>query len=108
MSEELTQEEATAFFAELYMGEHHIPAEIKKWGPAWCINDHGDLSTYDFNMLTRLVFLAHDKCYRASVMNSGPRMVKIAIWKRKQREGNICERHPTIEEALEKWRKRHP
>ena len=99
--------EAEQFFAELYFGKHHIPkGGIKPWGEGWCVNHYGDLSTFDFDGLTRLVFLAHDCCFRVSVMNSGPSMVKIAIWKRK-REGSITTRHPTIETALKVWRDKH-
>jgi len=96
--------EAESFFAELYDGKHHIPSPIHPFGQGWTVNHFGDLSTFDFNTLTRLVFLAHDRCMRASIMQSGPRMVKIAIWKR-TREGSIYDRHPTIEAALEQWRK---
>lgn len=101
--------DAQEFFATLYYGEHHIPGcEVKEYGQGWCVNDTGKLATYDFDFLTRLVFLAHDKCVRAEVLPSGPGRVKIAIWKRHKREGSISERHPTIENALADWRKRHP
>src|ERR1039458_1928932 len=105
---ELTKEEATEFFSELYGGEHHIPrGGLHDFGCGWSVNHYGDLSTFDFDKLTCLVFLCHDRAIRAEVMCSGPRMVKISIWKRK-REGGISERHPTIEQALETWRKYHP
>ena len=105
---ELTKEEATEFFSELYGGKHHIPrGGLHDFGCGWSVNHYGDLSTFDFDKLTCLVFLCHYRAIRAEVMCSGPRMVKISIWKRK-REGGISERHPTIEQALETWRKYHP
>lgn len=97
-------QEAEDFFSELYLGKHHIPAKIKPFGQGWCINHSGDLSTFDGNTLTRLVFLAHDKCMRVEIQQGGRKAVKIAIWKR-VRYGSIYERHPTIEDALVQWRK---
>jgi hypothetical protein len=104
----MTFEEAENFFSVLYFGKHHIPSKIKSWGQGWTISHYGDLSTYDFNTLTRLVFLAHDMCFRAEISQSGPRMVKISIHKRSSRRGSMFERHPTIEEALADWREKHP
>lgn len=98
---------AEEFFGELYYGKHHIPGKIKPWGTGWCVNHYGSLATFDFDELTRLVFLSHDRCIRAEIQNSGPRMVKICIWQREGREGGISERHPTIKEALSKWREKH-
>lgn len=102
-----TKEEATKFFSILYRGEHHIPSELKPYGKGWKIAHYGDMATYDFDQLTRLVLLAHDKCIRASIMQSGPRRIGIAIWKRSARTGNMYEKHPTIETALAQWRTKH-
>lgn len=99
--------DAKSFFSEFCLGEHHIPGKIRAYGPAWYINFHHDLSTFDFDYLTRLVFLAHDRCVRASIQQSGPRMIKIIIWAREGRDGSMYERHPTIEHALSEWREAH-
>src|ERR1700749_4274377 len=100
----LSEEEAEKFFSEFYSGAHHIPGHtVHKFGRGWMVkHDRGDLATYDFDALTRLVLMAHRDCYRASVDNHGPRTMKICIWKRK-REGGMCERHPTIEQAIERF-----
>ena len=104
MNTHLTLEEATEFFSEFYSGEHHIPGKVKEFGYGWQVNhDRGDLATYDYNQLTRLVFMAHEKCIRVSIMASSPRHIKIAIWKR-QREGGMSERHPTLEQAINSWK----
>lgn len=102
----MTKEEAIAFFAQLYNGAHHIPGcDVHPFGRGWMVkHDRGELSTYDYNELTTLVFLAHEMCYRASISNHGPKALKIIIWKRK-REGGMCERHPTIEAAIETFNK---
>lgn len=100
----LTEAEAEKFFSELYHGSHHIPDQkVHEFGRGWMVkHDRGDLATYDFNDLTRLVLMAHRDCYRASIMNHGPRAMKIAIWKR-QRNGSMSQRHPTIEQAIESF-----
>ncbi len=99
----LSKEEATEFFSQLYQGEHHFPNDLKEYGPGWKMNHYGDLSTHDFDFLTRLVFLAHDKCIRVSIIQGGPRCVGITVHKR-ERSGGITLNHPTIEQALNKWR----
>jgi hypothetical protein len=103
MNQQMTLEEAEEFFAIVYFGAHHIPSQIKKYGEGWAINDT-DVATYDFNTLTRMLFLAHDMCYRLQIQPGGTR-IKIAIWKRYGRDGDMCSRHPTIEMALGEWRK---
>ena len=103
----MTKEQAIDFFANFYHGEHHFPNELKPFGEGWCINNLGDLATFDFNSLTRLVLMAHDYCFRVSVGPSGPGMVKIAIHKRNPNGKNIYERHPSIEDVLKEWRVDH-
>lgn len=101
----LTQQEAIDFFSEYYGGEHHIPGfKPKPFGIGWSVNDNrGDLASFDFNQLTRLVFMAHDKCIRVSVEAVRNGLIRIAIWKR-EREGGMSERHPTLEQAIERYR----
>ena len=108
MDMQMTYEEAEAFFGIIYYGKHHIPYPIKPWGYGWIISVSGRMATFDFNDLTRLIFLAHDRCIRAEVIHGGPRRVRIAIWKRYKRDGSMMERHPTIEQALSLWREKHP
>jgi hypothetical protein len=105
----MTKEEATEFFGVLFRGEHHIPSEVKPWGRGWKVSTHsGRLATFDFDDLTRLVFLAHDRCVRAEIIQSGPGRVGIAIWKRHGRSGDMYSRHPSIKCALVNWRMLHP
>lgn len=103
----MSKDEAVSFFSVLYCGEHHIPGGgVKPFGLGWSVNHIGDLSTFDADKLTRLVFLAHDQCVRVEVQQGGPRAVKICIWKR-SREGSISTRHPRLEDAVAKWRDRN-
>lgn len=99
-----SKEEATAFFNIFYRGEHHIPnGGIRRYGEGWYVRHTGDLSTFDFDDLTRLVFLAHDMCFRVSII-PGRGLSKIAVWVRGSRKGKMNERHPTIRDALNEWR----
>ena len=88
----------------MFRGIHHCP-EIHKYHvdtkhERWEVNTWNDLSTYDFDLLTRLVIAGHDECVRVTITNSGPRMVKIQLWPRFKREGSVTERHPTIDQAI--------
>lgn len=104
---QMSEQDAIDFFAVLYYGKHHFTSKIKPFGHGWSMNHYGDVASFDFNFLTRLVFLAHDRCIRTSIMQGGPGGVKIAIHQR-VREGGMAERHPTINQALETWREKHP
>jgi hypothetical protein len=85
----------------VFGGEHHWPRVTKHAMPRfWECSHLGELATYDGDKLTRLVFAAHKHCIRASVGPSGPGRVKIMLHNRKGREGQMHERHPTIETAL--------
>ena len=96
----LSKEEAVTFFSAFYRGEHHFPSELKPYGEGWSMSHFGSLATFDFDELTRLVFLAHDRCIRVEISQGGPNRLRIAIWKR-EREGPQYARHPTIQEAAE-------
>jgi hypothetical protein len=92
---------------DLYCGAHHIPGKVKEWGIGIEVSDHATLSTFDFDKLTRAVFLAHDRAVRLEIGPSGPGRIRIILHRRKGREGSMYERHPTIETALAKWRERN-
>lgn len=103
------QWECALFLADLRGGFHHMRDTIKKAGDGIEYNHpHGSLATYDFDELTRAVFMAHDRCIRFEVAPSGPGLVRLYLHKRKKRDGAMYERHPTIEAALSEWRKRNP
>lgn len=98
-----TKEEATEFFDELFYGNHHLPSEVKPFGAGWSVTMCNSMATFDYNNLTRLVFLAHKHCFRAEIQSVGINRIKLAIWKR-QREGSMCQRHPTLEEAIAEFK----
>lgn len=97
---------AEAVLACVFGGLHNCP-EIKKVpgeGGRWEVLCRSTLSTFDFDGMTRLVIAAHDNCVRASVMPGGPAAMKIMLHDRKGRTGNMCHRHPTLEQAIESIR----
>ena len=88
--------------ADVFSGFHNM-REFKQNGPGVHVNlaHQGDLSSWDFNNLTRLVILAHDRCIRVSVLAHGPYLAVRAY----PRQGasvdlHMWKRHPTIEEAV--------
>ena len=102
-----TKEEAVEFFSEVFCGEHHIPGEVKEWFTGWAICMLDELSTYDFNVLTRMVFCAHDKHIRLEI-SPAMRYLRIAIHKRERDGGEkpLTHGHPTIDQAIKTWRER--
>lgn len=101
----MTKEEAVEFFSVFYGGEHHFPkGGVKEWGDGFCVvHDQGDLATYDWDKLTRLVLMGHDQCVRVAIYPLAFKTLRIAIWSR-VRDGGLSQRHPTIEEAIERFR----
>lgn len=102
------QWECAEMLADLYGGFHHLYSEVKRHGTGVELNTSAfRLATFDFSALTSAVFMAHDRMIRFGVESSGPRMVKLVLFKRHKREGRMHERHPTIETALALHRERH-
>lgn len=96
---------------DLFVGLYHLEgAEKVDWA-----NDHHievrvvykEFATFDTNLLTKLVFLAHDRCLRVSVNPRSPQALTL-LFHQRQRTGGIWERHPTIEQALAMYREYYP
>lgn len=97
----LDQAECYELFADLVGGEHHICGGVKLHGRGLLWNMRNSrLGSFDFDGLTRLVLLAHDRCIRVEVQPSGPGLVGLTAFKRHTREGAMHERHPTMEEHI--------
>lgn len=101
----LSREEALKFFSDFFFGEHHFPSEMKEWGNGWCMAVTNSVSTYDFNHLTRLVVMAHDRCIRVEIAPKGMNRMLIIVHKRVRAEAlgeslGISKVHPTMEEAI--------
>lgn len=100
-------ERAADLLGWVWRGIYHIPEEVRRgewkadevsitlWGGKY----HG-LNSYDDDYLTRLLIGAHDFAIRVTVEPAGPRYLRVRLLPR-QRDGAFCERHPTIERAIE-------
>jgi hypothetical protein len=90
------------------MGLHHLPVEARKidWSGEWVeLTFWSSFSTFDFDELTRLVFLAHDHCIRAEI-SAAMRYLRVSLYPR-VRDGLICDRHPALEKVMADWREHH-
>lgn len=94
--------------ADIFGGFHHVQGKVHPHGRGICLNTRlGCFATFDFNDLTRAVFLAHDRAIRFEIRPSGPGMLALCLSFRGKRDGHIYERHPTIDSAIADWRKTH-
>ncbi len=64
-----------------------------------------EVATFDSDELTALVVLCHDKQLRCSVAGLAPGYVRLTFHQRLDREGNVGQRHPTMEQAVERVRR---
>jgi hypothetical protein len=95
------QWECAQMFADVVGGFHHVSGTFKPHGTGVKVSDYGGRwATFDFDALTRIVLLAHDRMIRVALEPTGPRMVGFVLFKRHTREGSMYERHPTIEQAI--------
>jgi hypothetical protein len=90
---------------DLVHGEHHAPDAVYSFGRGIKVSlQASKLSTFDFNELTRLVFLAHDRCIRVELCGSSPGRIGLALHKRHHRDGGVYQRHPTLRQAVAEFR----
>lgn len=94
------------FLGRVYKGFHHLHGIIRASGrKGVCINTtHHTFATTDFDTLTKAVIMAHNWCVRFEITSSGPGMLKLFVHKRSGREGCLSQRHPTIDQAIEKYK----
>ena len=102
-------ERANDVISDVFGGLHNAPKikVVDKSSMIEC-NTPLDMSTFDASRLTVFVFSCHDNCVRGTVSGSGPRMVKLVIHNRADRDSHMYSRHPSLNEALESWRKARP
>lgn len=96
------QWECYLMLSDLFRGFHHVTGKLHNWGGGIKLNatQVGAFATFDFDILTRAVIMAHDRMIRFEIVPSGPRMLGLILHKRHHREGAMHERHPTIECAI--------
>ena len=97
------QFECACLLADLFGGFHHM--NCRKVEPSGngisYLSAYASFASFDSDRLTKLVFLAHDRCVRVEIEPRAFRYLNITLYKRHLRLGRIFERHPTIEEALQ-------
>lgn len=102
----MTDEQFECFqmLCDIMGGGNHLCGNVKACSRGIELNTRNFYgATFDYDQLTKAVILAHDRAIRFEIGSSGPGMVKLTLFKRK-REGRMYERHPTMEEAIEKHR----
>lgn len=103
------QWECALMFADLMRGFHHVGGKFKPCGSGVQINEpYGAWATFDYDGLTRAVFMAHDRCIRVDITSSAPGRMRFILHKRNKRDGAMHERHPTLSDAVENWRALNP
>ena len=85
--------EVAELLGELYRGIYHVDGEAMRrvdWADnkfiELVVTDGGSWATFDFDWLTRLVVLAHDRCIRVEIGAASPRHLRLSFSKR-QRDG---------------------
>lgn len=95
--------------ADVFRGWHHLPGTILEYGQGIRISARASwLATFDYDQLTVLVVLAHDRMIRVEIEGSSPGRVGIVLHQRHMREGDFYLKHPTIEVATADIRSRYP
>ena len=99
----------------LVNGLHHLDQQAAKkarWDDRLFVQlnwRYDEFATHDSNLLTKLVFLAHDLCIRVSIQSATIGMLRLMFHPREHREGgNFATRHPSLESAVERWRESYP
>lgn len=99
-------EAVASILGDLYKGIYHLENSVLfhrrvKWDSCHSIeivvND--EFASFDGNLLTRLVVLAHDKCVRVSVRGASHGYLRLMFHPR-ERHGSIWEYHPGLEEHV--------
>jgi hypothetical protein len=105
-------EEVANILGEWARGIYHLKTNKVNWSHPHYIDfkfDYGgDLSTWDFNGLTRLMLLCHDRAVRLEITPCNPRFIRLTFHPRQSRTGCMAKRHPTAEEALRSHREMYP
>ena len=94
-----------AFLSRLFGGFHHCPRiRERRYGVA--CSPYGDkMSTWDSNLLTKLVVMAHDNCVRASILPAGSNQTRIVLFRRslrpEQTDEPIGRSHPIMAQHVD-------
>ena len=104
------QWECAKLAARICGGFHHMGKPEPAGNGVCCEIFKYEIATFDFNEMTRIVVLAHDACIRVEFgrstrdaeyegMEYEESYSRLILHKR-DREGSISQRHPTLEEHI--------
>jgi len=100
MNQNLTNEQRlNVVVNHAFDGWHHVYGK-KQNGTGVSFNVYGDLATFDFNGLTKLVIACHVVQVRAEVAQSGPRMLKIYLHCRTDSPEETDRHHPDANDLV--------
>jgi hypothetical protein len=66
----------------------------------------GGISTFDYDLLTKLIFFAHERYIQVEIASGSSSHVSLRLHRRHNRNSVFLERYPTIEEVLALHKKR--
>lgn len=96
-------EMAADILAYVYRGIHNarMKHDVVEWQNKRCIKVvvSYELSTFDCDTLTRLVFSAHDKCVRVAIEPCNMQRLRL-VFSHRERNDSLMEGHPTLEQAI--------
>jgi len=93
------------FLRRFFSGFHHFPTEPKPCDKGIEMNFRpAYMGSFDYDALTKLVIMSHNWAVRSEIAGSGPAMIKLKLFYRGSRDGRMQERHPTIDEAIDKFK----
>lgn len=95
------QLECIKMFCDLVGGHHNIDGNFLDLPPnGIAINQRRSMASFDNDWLSRLVFMAHDRCIRVELQAIGIGKLRVIMQKRAGRDGSTLERHPALDSAI--------
>lgn len=94
---------AADLLGDVFLGIYHIDTKLFRqvdWSDEQCIfvPINSSLCTVDFDHLTRLMVLAHDRMLRVELKGRSRGWLSVGVWQRNSRTGSVWQRCPTLEE----------
>lgn len=103
---------AADLLGDVFLGIYHIDTRQLRqvdWSDPNCITVpiNTSLCTVDFDHLTRLMVLAHDRMIRVDIQGKSRGWLLLLFHQRHSREGHMWERYPTLEDHAADLRKHY-
>lgn len=82
-------------------GDHHM-GKVRPCGNGIAVNIYVEVSTFDDDLMTRLVLASHRDAIRIGIASSAGLRLKITAHPRRHGSGRQWEVHPSLEDLAEK------